>query len=57
MWDPAFRYYGTIPTSVTDADGIAFIQGMKAAVEDNQPQTSFREYGTTFIYARHQKMD
>ena len=39
------RYYGTIPSSVSDADGIAFIQGMKAAVEDNQEQTQFREYG------------
>ena len=42
------RYYGTIPTTVSNADGIAFIQGMKAAVEDNQKETQFREYGTRF---------
>ena len=29
---------------MSDADGIAFIQGMKAAVETNQPETRFREY-------------
>ena len=44
------RYYGTIPSSVSDADGIAFIQGMKAAVEDNQEQTQFREYGALFRF-------
>ena len=45
----ANRYYGTIPASVSDADGIAFIQGMKAAVEDNQKETQFREYGAFLI--------
>ena len=45
----ADRYYGTIPASVSDADGIAFIQGMKAAVEDNQKGTQFREYGTSRV--------
>ena len=43
------RYYGTIPTTVSNADGIAFIQGMKAAVEDNQKETQFREYGTSLL--------
>ncbi|KAI0706913.1 FAD-binding domain-containing protein [Cerioporus squamosus] len=40
----SIQYYGTIPSSVSDADGIAFIQGMKGAIEDNQPQTFFKEY-------------
>ncbi|KAH9930407.1 FAD-binding domain-containing protein [Epithele typhae] len=40
----SIQYYGTIPASVSDADGIEFIQGMKAAVEDNQRGTVFREY-------------
>ncbi len=41
----SIQYYGTIPASVSDADGITFIQGMKAAVESNQPETQFKEYG------------
>ena len=41
----SIQYYGTIPSSVSDADGIAFVQGMKTAVESNQPQTQFKEYG------------
>ena len=41
----SIQYYGTIPDSVSDEDGIAFIQGMKKAVEDNQPETQFKEYG------------
>ena len=41
----SIQYYGTIPNSVSDADGIAFIQGMKKAVENNQPETQFKEYG------------
>ncbi|PIL24496.1 hypothetical protein GSI_14251 [Ganoderma sinense ZZ0214-1] len=40
----SIQYYGTIPASVSDADGIAFIQGMKTAVESNQPETQFKEY-------------
>ncbi|KAI0744336.1 FAD-binding domain-containing protein [Daedaleopsis nitida] len=38
------QYYGTIPSSVPTADGIAFIQGMKASVEEKQPRTAFKEY-------------
>ena len=45
----SIQYYGTIPNSVSDADGIAFIQGMKAAIEDNQPQTFFKEYGMSLV--------
>lgn len=45
----SIQYYGTIPDSVSDADGIAFIQGMKAAIEDNQPQTFFKEYGMSHV--------
>ena len=41
----SIQYYGTIPPSVSDADGIAFVQGMKKAVEDSQPETRFKEYG------------
>ena len=41
----SIQYYGTIPASVEDADGIAFVQGMKKAVESNQPETQFKEYG------------
>ena len=41
----SIQYYGTIPDSVSDEDGIAFIQGMKKAVENNQPETQFKEYG------------
>ncbi|PIL30373.1 hypothetical protein GSI_07558 [Ganoderma sinense ZZ0214-1] len=33
----SIQYYGTIPDFVRDKEGIAFIQGMKKAVEDNQP--------------------
>ncbi|KAI1791689.1 FAD-binding domain-containing protein [Ganoderma leucocontextum] len=40
----SIQYYGTIPASVSDADGIAFVQGMKTAVESNQPGTQFKEY-------------
>ncbi|KAI1786969.1 FAD-binding domain-containing protein [Ganoderma leucocontextum] len=40
----SIQYYGTIPASVSDKDGIAFIQGMKKAVENNQPLTRFKEY-------------
>ena len=39
------RYYGTIPSSVPDAQGIKFITDMKGALEKNQPQTFFKEYG------------
>ena len=41
----SIQYYGTIPKTVSDKDGIAFIQGMKKAVETNQPKTQFKEYG------------
>ena len=41
----SIQYYGTIPASVSDADGIKFIQDMKTAVESNQPETHFNEYG------------
>ncbi len=41
----SIQYYGTIPDSISDEDGIAFIQGMKKAIEDNQPETQFKEYG------------
>ena len=44
----AIQYYGTIPDNVSDEDGIAFIQGMKKAVEDNQPETQFKEYGESW---------
>ncbi|PIL28271.1 hypothetical protein GSI_09559 [Ganoderma sinense ZZ0214-1] len=40
----SIQYYGTIPDWVSDEEGIAFIQGMKKAVEDNQPETQFKEY-------------
>ncbi|KAI1791691.1 FAD-binding domain-containing protein [Ganoderma leucocontextum] len=40
----SIQYYGTIPASVSDADGIAFVQGMKTAVESNQPGTQFKGY-------------
>ncbi len=46
----SIQYYGTIPSSVSDADGIAFIQGMKRAVESNQPKTQFKEYGECLCY-------
>ena len=40
----SIQYYGTIPNNtVSDADGIAFIQGMKEAVESNMPNPQFRE--------------
>ena len=47
----ADRYYGTIPKLVPDNDGIAFIKGMKAAVESNQ-KTNFSEYGACFVLLR-----
>ncbi|PIL24479.1 hypothetical protein GSI_14233 [Ganoderma sinense ZZ0214-1] len=40
----SIQYYGTIPASVSDADGIAFVQGMKSAVEINQAKTQFKGY-------------
>ena len=48
----AIQYYGTIPDNVSDEDGIAFIQGMKKAVEDNQPETQFKEYGESWCLLR-----
>ena len=48
----ADRYYGTIPKLVPDNDGIAFIKGMKAAVESNQKQTNFSEYGACSVLLR-----
>ena len=47
----SIQYYGTIPDSVSDADAIAFVQGMKKAVEDNQPETQFKEYGEFHGYS------
>lgn len=45
----SIQYYGTIPNgTVSDAEGIAFIQAMKTAVESNMPTTQFREYGKCF---------
>ncbi|PIL24501.1 hypothetical protein GSI_14256 [Ganoderma sinense ZZ0214-1] len=41
----SIQYFGMIPASVSDADGIAFVQGMKKAIESNQPETQFKEYG------------
>ena len=38
----SIRYYGTIPDTVSDEDGIAFTQGMKKAVEDTSPRRSSR---------------
>ena len=46
----SIQYYGTIPNSVSDADGIAFIQGMKAALERNQSNTTFKEYGAVILH-------
>ncbi|RPD53461.1 FAD-binding domain-containing protein [Lentinus tigrinus ALCF2SS1-7] len=40
----SIQYYGTIPSSVSDQDGIKFIQGIKAALEQNQSNTTFKEY-------------
>ncbi|TBU27940.1 FAD-binding domain-containing protein [Dichomitus squalens] len=41
----SIQYYGTIPNgTVSDADGIAFIQGMKKAIESSMPSTQFKEY-------------
>ncbi|TFK84186.1 Glucooligosaccharide oxidase [Polyporus arcularius HHB13444] len=40
----SIQYYGSFPCTVSDADGIKFIQGMKAALEQNQPKTVFKEY-------------
>lgn len=40
----SIQYYGTIPSSVKNADAIKFIQGMKAAIEKQQPNTAFKEY-------------
>ncbi|KAI0755390.1 FAD-binding domain-containing protein [Daedaleopsis nitida] len=40
----SIQYYGTIPSSVSDANGIKFITDMKGAVENNQPNTSFKGY-------------
>ncbi|KAI0744342.1 FAD-binding domain-containing protein [Daedaleopsis nitida] len=40
----SIQYYGTIPDTVKPADGVKFIQGMKDAVELNQPRTTFKEY-------------
>ncbi|PIL24500.1 hypothetical protein GSI_14255 [Ganoderma sinense ZZ0214-1] len=40
----SIQYFGMIPASVSDADGIAFVQGMKKAIESNQPETQFKEY-------------
>ncbi|KAI0713966.1 FAD-binding domain-containing protein [Earliella scabrosa] len=40
----SIQYYGTIPSSVPDAQGIKFITDMKGALEKNQPQTFFKEY-------------
>ena len=48
----ANRYYGTIPKLVSDNDGIAFIKGMKAAVESNQKQINFSEYGACSVLLR-----
>lgn len=45
-----YRYYATIPSSVPDADGIKFITDMKAALEENQPQTFFKEYGASSLF-------
>ena len=41
----SIQYYGTIPSAVSDDDGMKFIQGMKAALEQNQSNTTFKEYG------------
>ena len=49
------RYYGTILKPVSDNDGIAFIKGMKAAVESNQKQTNFSEYGACFVLLRRRR--
>ncbi len=43
----SIQYYGSFPCTVSDADGIKFIQGMKAALEQNQPKTVFKEYGAS----------
>ncbi|TFK88408.1 Glucooligosaccharide oxidase [Polyporus arcularius HHB13444] len=41
----SIQYYGSYSNStISDADAITFIQGMKAALEDNQPNTTFKEY-------------
>ncbi|RPD61410.1 FAD-binding domain-containing protein [Lentinus tigrinus ALCF2SS1-6] len=40
----SIQYYGSFPSNVADATGIAFIQGMKGALERNQPHTVFKEY-------------
>ena len=43
----SIQYYGSFPSGVSDTDGIAFIQGMKTALERHQPQTVFKEYGAS----------
>ncbi len=46
----SIQYYGSYSNStISDADAITFIQGMKAALEGNQPNTTFKEYGASFI--------
>ena len=46
-------YYGMIPSGVSSTEAITIVQGMKAAIEDNQKGTAFKEYGQLHEYTLH----